>query len=133
MSKKNGYRKLEKDEILPAHIRREIMNNIEALEKEAEYAFYEKDFDKAYAQFLALCDKCVGVYSIEAGTYIMKYVFCVEHNVEFIEKSYRKFILTPEWKRFSDKFGSFIISREPPGFGELVKIFNQRHHPERTY
>jgi len=118
---------------LPEHIRKEIVDATDDLEKLVEYMLYAKDHGKALEQFRQLCVKTVSLYSLEAGTYIMKYVFTVNHFHDFICKNFNKIVALKEWSLFCDKAGSFVCEGVPPGFNEIVEIFNKRDTGRRHF
>jgi hypothetical protein len=112
---------------LPPAIRKEILASADALETLAEYALTQTDPKGFIKQFGVFCDKVTALYSIEAATYVMKYVWsCDNHFSDIIGKTYGKIIPTPEWKRFANKCGSFVLEGHPPGFDEIVEIYRER-------
>jgi hypothetical protein len=112
---------------LPPAIRKEILKSADALETLAEYALTKTDPDGFIEQFLVFCDKATALYSIEAATYVMKYVWsCDNHFTGIICKTYNKIIMMPAWRRFTAKCGDFVLNGEPPGFDEIVEIYRER-------
>jgi hypothetical protein len=111
---------------LPKHIRKELLAAADQLEMLAEYTLTNKTPAGFLKQFLILCNKVTSIYSIEAGTYVMKYVFCCEQFRDGIAKTLEKLVVAPEWKLFASKCGDFVLHANPPGFGELVEIYEKR-------
>jgi hypothetical protein len=112
---------------LPPAIRKEILASADALETLAEYALTKTDPKRFIKQFLVFCDKVTALYSIEAATYVMRYIWDYDnHFTKIINKTFNALVDSPEWKRFADKCGSFVLHGEPPGFEEVSEIYRER-------